>query len=198
MSCDIHAYIEYKSHDSWRSFSSDELKLGRDYMLFALMAGVRLEYVTPVMPPRGIPDDLSWEAREDYHLQLIDGDERNLPEHCCTREQAERYVKYGSKRVVFDGIEYVIHPDWHTPSWLTLDELREVQRRYATSEMQDGSDEGFQLRMRDFILNDRSGPFPEPPLRPRSMHVELAAVIGAMSALNALDKTPRLVFWFDN
>ena len=67
MGCDIHTYIEYsKDGERWDSWG--KIELGRDYILFGLMAGVRQEVLGggPPFPPRGLPDHLSWRVWYDY------------------------------------------------------------------------------------------------------------------------------------
>ena len=75
MGCDIHAHIEYQEDASLRAyqwFASPELD--RSYVLFALMAGVRMsaerravgQEIGPVVPPRGIPVDISHAARRGH------------------------------------------------------------------------------------------------------------------------------------
>jgi hypothetical protein len=64
MGCDIHLYIEQKKKDKWHEIKVDKRLLpdGRNYDLFAFLAGVR-NYEplkkTPLFPHRGIPDDTS-------------------------------------------------------------------------------------------------------------------------------------------
>lgn len=65
MGCDIHAHIEYKKGDHWYYFAPASLP--RNYALFAHMAGVRnYGEVQPVAPPRGLPESVQEETREDY------------------------------------------------------------------------------------------------------------------------------------
>jgi hypothetical protein len=59
MGCDIHIHAQYKrpENESWytelTSFSGN-----RHYDMFAELAGVRnYDEITPLFPPRGIPDD---------------------------------------------------------------------------------------------------------------------------------------------
>lgn len=99
MGCDIHSYVEYRNKDTgkWNMvriyvpyrWEPERLDLvepynGRNYNLFAILAGVR-GFAIPIAEPRGIPQDASCGVRREY-------------------EMAEEWV--------------------HTPSWLTLAELR--------------------------------------------------------------------------
>lgn len=75
MGCEIHPHIEFR-HPSETSFEYEWFAspfLGGDYVLFALLAGVRVEWVErhlgikveAVFAPRGIPDQLSGTAEGD-------------------------------------------------------------------------------------------------------------------------------------
>lgn len=68
MGCDIHAVIEkYATHsmvyedrpDAYRYWhNAGDPRLGRDYELFAVLAGVRNDRgIIPIAEPRGLPDD---------------------------------------------------------------------------------------------------------------------------------------------
>ena len=92
MGCDIHCYLESRDEDGqW--VGEHDGALGRDYTMFAHMAGVR-DYIgiEPISEPRGLPCDVSKSAKN------------------C-------------------------HKDWggdaHSASWLTKDELRQVQAALA-------------------------------------------------------------------
>lgn len=64
MGCDIHAFMEIKIKEEWHGVETD---IGRNYDLFALMAGVRnYDNVEPVHAPRGFPDDASVITRLEY------------------------------------------------------------------------------------------------------------------------------------
>ena len=66
MGCDIHLYIEYKNKMvefdgykySWHDFGKC-INPGRNYVLFALMAGVRNygNELPVIVPRRGMPED---------------------------------------------------------------------------------------------------------------------------------------------
>jgi len=94
MGCDIHVYVEVKINDKWKHVDSlihdkynegvsdleylssphqvrEHLFENRNYTLFGLLAGVRDNSLSPIAPPRGIPDDTSDTIRETWEL---DGD----------------------------------------------------------------------------------------------------------------------------
>lgn len=63
MGCDIHPVIEIKSKydDEWKLAACRGVPQYRSYSAFALLAGVRGG--DPVIPPRGLPEDLSNETK---------------------------------------------------------------------------------------------------------------------------------------
>ena len=62
MGADIHATIEVRRYGNWVGFATD-VKIGRDYGLFGVLAHVRRDDVAMVGHV-GLPADLSWEHRE--------------------------------------------------------------------------------------------------------------------------------------
>ena len=209
MGCDIHSYIEvvHKSEDREKPYVEcfGRVRIGRDYHLFSLMAGVRGEPTDALFQPRGMPNlnEVSWEVRWDYCLNVkADGEEEDDSDgdsHSCTRENAESWVKSGSSEWVDEAKTAVTDPDAHTPSYLTLEELEEVQRAYIKAASKHTYSEVFALEQK---IQDR------PDLKPlyeKSIqylriepHRNLEAVIGAMRGLRTYGAEPRLVFWFDN
>ena len=74
MGCDIHGFVQVRYGDSeW--FSDGEIEDGRNYRLFAALAGVRNGFgfagiyshdpLTPIAEPRGIPDDFVYDENEN-------------------------------------------------------------------------------------------------------------------------------------
>lgn len=56
MGCDIHLHVEVKIDGVWHHYAHPSI--GRDYELFAKLAGVRNYHGTePIALPRGVPDD---------------------------------------------------------------------------------------------------------------------------------------------
>jgi len=145
MGCDIHCYLEYRDPNpewkpqdgviQWTGWS--RIYPGRNYEVFGHLAGVRSS-TEPVVEPRGVPEDMSWETAGDYYLRI--NDEYKDMEGYTTREKAEEWVKYGHKIIYKeDGTpEKVEHPDWHTHSWITTDELAQVLGRINPSHISVG------------------------------------------------------------
>ncbi|WP_165246973.1 hypothetical protein [Paludisphaera soli] len=135
MGCDIHCCIEYASslrpdESRWvyTPFAC-ELNLGRDYDLFALMAGVRGEEgLVPVCEPKGLPKDISTAFLFHSGCRIDDELAAHEVEGYCSREDAEQWVQEGYADYI--GDHAVTNPDWHSVSWLGATELEEVQRRY--------------------------------------------------------------------
>ena len=57
MGCDIHPVVEVKIKGRWEKYC--ELEVGRDYVLFGKLAGVRDLSVNPISWPKGFPHNLS-------------------------------------------------------------------------------------------------------------------------------------------
>lgn len=80
MGCDIHLFVEVRYGDQWENVPDDvtpygDWGIGRTYLLFSRLAGVRSDPREPVLPiadPRGTPDDVSPEVRE--YMDPDDGD----------------------------------------------------------------------------------------------------------------------------
>ena len=122
MGCDIHCYIEYKKkhHEGWSDFGG-RINPGRNYWMFGMMAGVRLN-VTPVVAPRGLPEDVSYSSGSDSRIYISEVES----EGCCNAENAARWVADGSSTYVSNHEgkpTWVTHPDWHSHSWLNANEL---------------------------------------------------------------------------
>ena len=130
MGCDIHAVIECERHGSYREVA--EVKIARDYKLFSAIAfgdgGITDELP---YPPRGLPTDHSLlvgdlfflEAEELREMEAeIGGGEEFQPE-----EIAESWGDWALHEYSKFGV--LPHPDWHTPGWLRLDELKESLER---------------------------------------------------------------------
>lgn len=124
MGCDIHCYVEYKykAIDHWNSFGS-EIRLDRNYTLFAKLAGVRnYGKVKPVAERRGMPDDASYEARYANLLFVT----TSPGEEYITPERAAKWVADGISKYVGNDNSWVTHPDWHSHSWLTTQEFAQA------------------------------------------------------------------------
>lgn len=123
MGCDIHLFVEFKQKDwnIWGNFGQ-QFRLDRDYNMFSKMADVRSydELVTPMFKPRGIPEDAAYNTKSENRLLII-SDDREISDSGYAHEStAKRWVDSGYSKYV-DEL-WVTHPDWHSHSWLTVDE----------------------------------------------------------------------------
>lgn len=138
MGADIHMYVEYcrlrdpgeagaEEREYWSPFGG-RINPGRNYWLFASLADVRDEGA--MYEPRGLPDNLGYCARDDSRLYISE----SPGDRYVTPERAKSWVEKGYAKYVNDhngNPTWVTHPDWHSHSWLTPDELQAVYTRYA-------------------------------------------------------------------
>ena len=146
MGCDIHAYLEAVHTDDKGQRSGwcfAELTIDRDYALFGMLANVR--WVNPLgfqpkgMPPRG---ELSHTVLDAYY-ERVDDEKAKQPTNQCDECEREKYItreaamKYGRKILIGetreDGYKYDdLTPgcDWHSASYLNLEELMVVRNNY--------------------------------------------------------------------
>lgn len=127
MGCDIHGYIEsqpYKENSPEYWWKDADLHIRRNYAMFSLLAGVRGSD-EPLYAPRGWDEHSA--TKWEYCLYVTDKDETD-DEHACTKEQAEQWLRSGSSKRIDEN--WITHPDWHTASWLTADELENVINQY--------------------------------------------------------------------
>lgn len=211
MGCDIHPFIDYddfitREGEPWVSCFAGRVDLGRNYTLFALMAGVRydenrMDGKLPLFEPRGLPANVSWKVREEYY-RFIEDD--STWERAVSSTDAERWVKAGYS-TYSDDEKYVSGPDWHSASWLNADELELVSATYA----QIKSPESSWYQSSSQTVPD--GARITGKNRWGDIHVEvgevttlgrytnLDAIIAAMRVLDGgWPGRSRLVFWFDN
>lgn len=180
MGCDIHGYIEFKENLGYWEWADGRLMLPRDYLWYALLAGVRNDFagIDPVISPRGIPDDASRRVLYDFFFEIVEQDVR--PEY--TFDAREPQFKAISPSIASEwrrrwpqnaerswiGHDLIQDPDNHTPSWLTLREMEAVEQRYLAYSNERG---------RLWYLD--------------AMQLAVTAVMRTLP-------TSRFVFWFDN
>lgn len=166
-------YIEYgsKAKDTnpewkWQSFSP-RLNAGRNYLMFGILCkGVRTN-PTFSFEGKGLPENLGLYARVDSRLFISDSSPDE--EGHCSMEEAERYSRVGHKIIEQQGKPtWVEHPDWHSHTWLTLEEFEAALNFY----------------------NENAQPKWELP--------EYEAILAAMKRFDEMGYDTRLIFWFDN
>ena len=123
MGCDIHAYVETRETGEDKEWGCQGCLQGyttRDYLMFSFLAGVRNHdhSVEPVVMPRGFPREASWWVTGEYTLLTRYENAANVRGWL----QNGYSQPYDKKRIT--------NPDWHTPSWVTPDELELVLAQY--------------------------------------------------------------------
>lgn len=100
MGTDIHGHVEIRRFDRWHAQNNLLGLVGRSYDTFSLLFGVRGHVpFDPIAADRGLPDDLSRRVEE-----RIDTEYRNH----------------------YTGKNLVGTVDFHSPSWVTYEELLNV------------------------------------------------------------------------
>jgi hypothetical protein len=171
------------------------------------MAGVRGGVDDCLFEPKGLPEDIAYAAENDNFLYISDtkcscGESRSV-----TMENAERWVK-GESSVFKNNHEgkptWVSGPDWHSHSWLSLTEYKQVLEKYKVLEQKD-----FEIRQEenlDFIKYIKENN-PDVEIKEDSWLMapiehydepEYHAIEAAMNRLEEMGYESRLVFWFDN
>ena len=130
MGCDIHGVIEVNKYPNleqadYRWWPYAEVRFDRYYRLFGFLAGVRDESVEPVVPPRGLPADVSWLTRSLNEYYIVDESEALI----CSGERLILRTHLWPGAVIRDE-HWVFDSDNHTHSWVTGPEVREVIKRF--------------------------------------------------------------------
>jgi hypothetical protein len=82
MGCDIHFFVEKKINGIWHQqfvlgaeteWDKKYWFSGRSYWLFGLLAGVRGDHFKPLTDPRGLPNDLSDDLKNEWERWRGDG-----------------------------------------------------------------------------------------------------------------------------
>lgn len=198
MGCDIHAYLEYqpKNNGDCNYQCFGEIDLYRNYLMFSIMAGVRGE--TVLFSPRGFPEKTSFRVTDDNFLFISD----SKGEGFTDAETAKRWVKYGSyyKYDINGNPAWVSNPDWHSHSWLTCSEFKQVLDKYVELEQQEWEEieeERKKCLMRFEKEIGKTDNFLKDPY-PHNIAGEYQALLACMENLESLGYETRLVFWFDN
>jgi hypothetical protein len=179
MGCDIHVYVEYSDDgEYWQNLTDNAGS--RNYVMFGVLAGVRLEHLT-VFSPKGLPDGKLGYITEDAHWINVARDGK--PEQAewdgwTSLESAARWVKSKYSEPEYDDsgrIRRVTNPDHHSHSWLNSDELNLALLRYPDAAKG--------------VWGDSGGV---------QLPHEWVAIRAAMRAIEENGGLARVVFWFDN
>lgn len=176
MGCDIHAYVEYTTDGKyWRNLTANAGE--RNYVMFGVLAGVRVSE-EQLFEPKGLPPgELGYKTRGDYWLRIAPAEHLELVnmDGWTSRENAERWVEQRLSRASYENgnLTSVSDPDAHSVSWLTASELSQAVDRYREV-------------IGKYWPNDTSAP------------TEWVMILAAMQAAEANGAQARVVFWFDN
>lgn len=182
MGCDIHTYIEFADFETdagpyWKNFTQNPG--GRNYIMFGVLAGVRVERVK-LFEPKGMPAGrIGYDTSEDYWLHVAPADHPEWADGdgWVTLETAEQWVEKGysiGETNKTGRLERVSGPDWHSHSWLTADELDRAFAHYLE-------------QLPKFYPSEKV-----------VVPAEWLAMLAAMRTFEAAGKPTRLIFWFDN
>ena len=117
MGCDIHGWVEVKKDylDWWDGVIRIDRLVERNYVMFACLANVRnYDEVKPISDPRGIPSDVSDEAKKDIEGWGEDGHSHSWLTWKEIKEYDWSNNKYYEHRVIEftrNGIKEV-EPEW--------------------------------------------------------------------------------------
>jgi hypothetical protein len=152
-------------HLHWWHFA--RVRLSQDYLLFALLAGVRVKdfggLEITCMSPKGLPEDVTELSLEEDAMSVDDEAAALGVLDTCTRFDAEAWVREGLSHFLHDGYA-VTRPQFHSHSWVSFEELQEICQRY---ERVGGRDVGL-----------------------------LQSVLALMNSLRSTGHVSRAVFWF--
>jgi hypothetical protein len=212
--CDIHGFIDYDkiiaqnlTHNTHTS-NFAKLRISRNYWLFTLLSCVRGEAIQGQegMPAKGLPKSLSYTVRDEAYVTVCDDELPLYDDGFCTRKDAERW----GGNYVDEEKRFIHHPDWHSHSWLSLDEVKEVIRRYSllkernTLWLKEGDPlpEGYKLQSEEIDeeiqVASRAGLQVAYRDGPSQVPMELLAIRSIMETITERGMTPRFVFWYDN
>lgn len=219
MGCDIHVCIDYDDFKTregnwWVSSFATNIGFGRNYTLFTLMAGVRYDARTdnykPLFAPRGIFERLSFSTLNEYTLRISDEGAENGWDKCVSSAQAQKWLTEGWSIKI--GSDSISSPDWHSASWLNVEELKQIKKAYQEIKFFDSAWFQYNSPSKQPIppngtAQEMVNPFSGTPewyvtvgeAKTYPVPETFNAIIAAMEALNEDNpERSRLVFWFDN
>ena len=138
MGCDIHLYIEiysgngspFSKEEHIAGFNNGDIYVPRHYYLFDALAGVRHNQGnTCLIPAKGIPKKISHEVMQDYYQYVFDENEEYWDDDYAKRVWADEWVRKGQSEYRDHHLKkkgWVSCPDWHTPSYLVLNEVNDA------------------------------------------------------------------------
>jgi hypothetical protein len=129
MGCDIHAFIEFEKFETYWSLTETPLNIPRDYKLFSVLAFGDGGYTDDLPhPPRGLPSNLSFDVRYYFYTPVEEVMKQMESTGWQTKKfNPEEYLQdtWESAAQEYSQYRLLPTPEFHTHSWLTLDELKE-------------------------------------------------------------------------
>lgn len=181
MKTNIYCYIDCKDekdHTWIRNFAKISVKSNN--LLFGLLADVREKSISLygkelLVSPRGLPKDLSLIVEHDCYLSVVeDNDKVILYDNQCFYSNAKNWVEQKAS-IWVNNKSKITNPDYHTHSYLFLDELKIIQERYSNL-------------ISHKLISKKMGE-----------HFELSVIIDILEALNKNDPNRAwLTIWFSN
>jgi hypothetical protein len=205
MGCDIHIYVEkfdgkeWKSADTWspdeydqtRNTNYPQVYEGRNYELFAILAGVRNRYdIEPIVRPRGLPGDISNEVQSEADRWNGDGHSHSW----LTLKELQEYD--WNKNYVNSGL-------------VDVEGYKEFKEKGKPSSywQAGGGNHITNQEMDEFVASDKKGGFSDPctyvewqESGTESVDDFLTQTIPKLEKIKGEDKPEnvRIVFWFDS
>jgi hypothetical protein len=175
--------------------------------------------------PRGVPKDISSRTVSAYTLFIVDDEDGSNEEGCCKRSSAEGWLKSKCSEVWRADEEgkavVVTNPDWHSGSWLSTSEVRELVARFQAAQESEISRSRKEMeRMKaDFeahITKMKALGEPEEKITKAMVRasqlcawssfdpmgdselLQMKGLLALMESLETPEKPCRIVFFFDN
>lgn len=190
MGADIHMFVEYRSKKRaqelknegkkpyWYSYGG-HINPGRNYTMFGILACVRGQYEDSFEPKGKLDrEEMGWSSR-DANWFYINKDvaKTDFENNITNIETARKWEGYGCRIENDEHGEHawVEHPNWHSHSWMSIEELEKAFKRYVVHASTEWGEE----------INN--------------VPLEYRALLASMKALEDNGKNEvRVVFWFDN
>lgn len=214
MGCDIHAFLEVEENWSdnfrmWSPTSYGELRIGRDYELFSALGVTLRGSLTPVVEPRGLPNNLSWWVEDEAYIQIVDEEHIKEFNLLPTYEGSCHYSRPGESKIyraekslseyirpiMLNQKKVILDPDTHTHNWITFEEACKVRVKLINSYIKYSEDPEIK-KMKKLSLSKAVEEFRIQ--RPNLENVMFNSVLASMYCFEKMGMKTRFVYWFDN
>ena len=187
MGCDIHFNVEKQdASGKWRSATPKNLYIGRNYLLFGYLAGVRSN-VDPKFPPRGFPTDASAKVQANYKKWAGDA-------HTASYLTLEELIEISKLEINYP---VYLHPGDYKKYKNGESSISFYTEKYkSTVEV---SNEEMERRINLLCFDDESDIVTVVNnLTIIELLPNFSKVVSSMKKLSANYNKVRSVFWFDN